>query len=95
MFRIISKRELLLYAAQLSDMKTEIQRLNVLVEHERKRAEGAINLLLMRTVKAAITPQEGLTIQEEEDLKAKTYDIFGDGEELSEKDALEKLQGGN
>lgn len=94
MYRLISKRELLLYAAQLSDMKAEITRLQTQVEHERKRAEGAINLLLMRTVKAAITPNEGMTIAQEEEMKDKMYDIFGDGAELNETQILDKLQGG-
>lgn len=92
MFRLISKRELALYLAQMADMKAEISRLHVQLEHERKRAEGAINLVLMRSVKAAITPVEGMSLAQEMEMKEKAYDIFGDGADYSEQDALEKLQ---
>lgn len=93
MFRIISKRELVLYAAQIQELRNEVATLRAQVEHERKRAEGAINLLLMRTVKAAITPEPtGMSLQDEENMKAKMFDLWGDGQQLTEDQALEKLQ---
>jgi hypothetical protein len=90
--KLISKRELALYAAQIQELREQNARLALQIEHERKRAEGAINLLLMRTVKAAITPNEGITMQQEEELKAKQYDIFGDNNPINEDEALEKIQ---
>jgi len=92
MLRIVSRRELLLYAAQISDFKQEIKRLQGIIEHERRRAEAAINLLLMRTVKAAITPTEPLTLDQEDAIKERAMDIFGDGKSYNEDEALEKLQ---
>ena len=93
MFKIISKRELLLYAAQISDMKAEIARLHTSLDHERKRAESAINALLIRSAKLALTPEPtGLTLDQEESIREKTYNIFGDGQEVSDEEALDKLQ---
>ncbi len=94
MYRLVSKRELALYAAQIADLRKEVQRLQQAVEHERKRAEGAINLLLIRTVKAAITPDQSNTptFEQQEELREKMFDIFGDGKDYSEDETLEKLQ---
>jgi hypothetical protein len=93
MFKLVSKRELTLYAAQIQELRNEVVQLKTQVDHERRRAEGAINLLLMRTVKAAITPEPtGMSLAEEENMKAKMFDIWGDGQQLSEDEALEKLQ---
>jgi hypothetical protein len=92
-FRLISKRELMLYAAQISDMKAEIVRLHAELDRERKRADAAVNALLIKTNKIAITPQEGITLQQEDDLKDKMFSIFGDDQApLTEEEALEELQ---
>ena len=78
-FKLVSKRELSLYAAQIQEFKQEVDRMRLQVEHERKRAEGAINLLLMRTQKAVLTPEPpALTDDEEDKIKAKMLNIFGD-----------------
>lgn len=90
--RLISKRELALYSAQIQDMKTQIENLTKQIQHERKRAEAAINALLIRTAKIAITPLEGMSLEKEMEMKEKAYDIFGEGNQESEAEALERLQ---
>lgn len=92
MFRLISKRELLLYHAQIQDLRKEIQDLRELVKHERARAEGAINALLIRKIGLAVTPDAGPTIAQQEELREKQFDLFGDGANYTEDEALEKLQ---
>jgi len=62
------------------------------VEHERKRAEAAINALLMRTAKLVLTPDSPATMEEQEKLKERQMDIFGDGASYDEEQALEELQ---
>jgi hypothetical protein len=90
-WKIIHKRELALYAAQIDDSHQEIIALRKLVEHERKRAEGAINLLLMRTQKAALSPEPTpMTEEQEEAVKAKMLNIFGD--EYEETKFLDEVQ---
>jgi len=90
-FKIIHKRELALYAAQIQDFRNQIKELGLIIEHERKRAEGAINLLLIKTQKAAITPEPNpVTEKEEEEAKAKLLNIFGDNEE--EASLIERIQ---
>jgi hypothetical protein len=91
MWKLINKRELSLYAAQIQEFRGEIVRLRESVEHERKRAEGAINLLLMRTQKAVLTPETSpMTDEQEEAYKAKMLNIFDDNPE--EGNFLEEIQ---
>ncbi len=90
--RLTTKRELTLLAATISDLRAEIARLNVQLEHERKRAEGAINALLIKCTKMAITTDHESTIEEQEKFKERQLNIFGDDEPVSEAEALEKLQ---
>ncbi len=92
MFKIITKRELLLYSAQIQDLRKEILDLKEQLKHERKRAEGAINALLVKKVGLAITPDAGPTMEQQEEVRDRTYNIFAEGEELTEEDALAKLQ---
>jgi hypothetical protein len=90
-FKLVHKRELALYAAQIDDFHSQVLVLRELVEHERRRAEGAINLLLMRTQKAALTPEpDKLTEDQQENLKAKMLNIFGD--EYDENDLISRVQ---
>ena len=78
-WKLIHKRELALYAAQIQEFKKDVDRMRLQVEHERKRAEGAINLLLMRTQKAVLTPDPpAMSEDQEEAMKAKMLNIFGD-----------------
>jgi hypothetical protein len=90
--KVISKRELSLYAAQIAEMKEQNDKLSQQVQHERKRAEAAINALLIRTARLAITPMEGMSLAKEMEMKESAYDIFGDGNHLDEEKALEELQ---
>ena len=93
MFRIVSKRELALYAAQMQDFKTTIAELQSQVKHERLRAEGAINALLIRTQKIALTPETAtnpMTEEQEENYKSKLMNIFGD--EYEEDNFIERVQ---
>jgi len=94
MFRIITKRELALLHATIEDLRNEKIALQALVEHERKRSEGAINLLLLRTQKAVLTPEPvPLTEEQEDKMKERMLNIFGDEEEsMTEEKALEELQ---
>jgi hypothetical protein len=92
-FVITTKRELSLNAAVMQDQKAEIERLHKENAYEKARAEAAINALLMRSAKLAITPKaSGLTEAEEDAIKSKTLDLFGDGSQVTEDEALEKLQ---
>ncbi|HCV42881.1 MAG TPA: hypothetical protein DGH68_05320 [Bacteroidetes bacterium] len=89
--RLTTKRELALLNATIGGMRDEISNLRVLVEHERKRAEAAINLLLMRTQKAVIDVEPSpLTLEQENNVKEAALNIFGD--DYSEQELMEKLQ---
>jgi|WetSurSiteA1Bulk_404760.scaffolds.fasta_scaffold28464_2 hypothetical protein len=89
--RLITKRELALLNATIGGMRDEIANLRLLIEHERKRAEAAINLLLMRTQKAVIDVEPTpLTLEQSDKLKEAALDIFGDS--YTEKEILEKIQ---
>jgi len=94
LFRITTKRELALLHATIEDQHKEILALRALVDHERKRSEGAINLLLLRTTKAVLTPQvEPPTEEQEEKMKERMLNIFGDEETpTSDEKLLEDLQ---
>lgn len=93
MLKLITSRELKLYAAQLEEYRKEIKRLQGEVEHERSRADAAVNAVLMKTAKVAINLDKPLTFEQQEKIQAKAMDIFGDGEPLTDEEALEKLQG--
>lgn len=94
---IITKRELAVYTGTIADLRKEIERLTKQIEHERLRAEGAINLLLARTQKAVLTPELPQQVAQEEVIKKAMLNIFGDEEEGEEKQSneeklLEQLQ---
>lgn len=91
--RLIHKRELALYAAEIGDLRKEVERWRALVEHERKRAEGAINALLIHVAKVAITSDNAQpSVEEQEKAIERQLDIFGDGQTMNDAEALEKLQ---
>jgi len=89
-WKLIHKRELALYAAQIQEFRDEIKILREQCEHERRRAEASINLLLMKTQKAAITVDKPMTEEEEERAKAKMLNIFGD--DYEENDFIDRVQ---
>jgi hypothetical protein len=89
--RMITKREIALYVSTIADLREEVQKWQEHYGHERKRAEGAINALLIRSARIAITP-DTITDEDQEKLREKQFDIFGDGQNLNEEETLEKLQ---
>lgn len=92
--RLTTKRELALQAATMLDMRREIARLNERIDHEQKRAEAAINLLLLKTQRAVLTPDQGMTMVEEETMRQNMMDVFNDADEPVKQEAkkLEELQ---
>lgn len=92
MFKLVSKRELALYVGQIQDLRSEIADLNKKLDHERARAEAAINMLLMRVAKAAITPDEKVSIDEQDSINQRQLDIWGDGNLMTEEEAIDALQ---
>lgn len=93
--RIITKREIALYTATILDLRNEIERMRVAVLHEQKRAEAAINLLLAKTQKAVLTPENSeITLESQDRMKEIAYNIFGEDviPEDDEEKLLEKLQ---
>ena len=102
--RLTTKRELLLWQATMESQAKEIERLKMqnaemhlmyrgMVEHEQKRAEGAINLLLAKTTGAVIAqPVKG--IDDMTKLDGLMMDIFGKDEiagNLREQERQEKI----
>jgi hypothetical protein len=87
----LSKREIRMYENRIMDLEHQVANLQTLVESERKRAEAAINALLIRVAKIAITPN-AVSEKDQEALKEKQFDLFGDGAEYTEEKALEDLQ---
>ncbi len=93
--RIVHKRELAMQAAMVEDLRTQILDLRKLVEHERARAEAAINLVLMKEAKAVLTPLDPLTLEQQEKFENavnKKLDLFGDHQDMTAEEALDKLQ---
>ena len=103
--KIISKRELDLYLTVIREKTEEIDRLKKEYRHElqyeKNRAEAAINALLIKTNKIALTPAKEMSEDEQNAFAGKMYDIFGDNqaEEPSgnparnfEEELLERIQ---
>jgi hypothetical protein len=91
-WKLIHKRELLLYVGQINDLRQQIAKLERVVDHERKRAEAAINGLLMKKQNIAINPDE-MTLEQENRIKEQVYDIFSDTmTREQEKKLMEKIQ---
>jgi hypothetical protein len=91
--RLTTKRELMLWAAQLAERDERIRLLEMelrelresvdkKVERERRRAEGAINILLAKT-QGAVIKDERPSAEELDGLNEAAMGIFGrdDGEE--------------
>ncbi len=88
MFGSMNRRERLLLISMVEEKKQEIvflrNELSILktdtakaIEWERLRAEGAINLLLLKTQKAVLTPLPE-SEQDREKMLEKAFDLFGD-----------------
>jgi hypothetical protein len=91
--KLITKRELALYVSTISDLRREAENLKKMIEHERMRAEGAINALLIKSVKMAIVPDDQrMTEMDEDKLKERQFDIFGDETGNDDEKRLEELQ---
>jgi len=93
---ITTKREMALFAGTIGDLRAEKAALQDLVDHERARAEAMLNLLLIKTQQAAITPGDKLSLKQQEDLEEKMeskMDIFGDGKIQTEEEFLREAQG--
>ncbi|MDD5037008.1 MAG: hypothetical protein PHE55_19960 [Methylococcaceae bacterium] len=89
--RLTTRRELMLFAAEIEDLRLERERLRGQVDAERKRADAAINALLIRTQKLALTPEAPtLTEEQEEARNTRVLDIFG--ETMQEDEVLERIQ---
>ena len=93
MLRLITSRELALYGAQLDEYRAEIKRLHGLLQHERERSEKAINAMLHAEKKPLINLDKHMTMEQEENVKQQLWDLFDEGEKLTEEQVLEKLQG--
>ena len=92
-FMIVTKREILLYREAIDSLKAEVESLKKQISHERDRAEGAINLVLVKTTGMGISPSRP-TDQEIDKIMEDTMDIFGDRpiSTEEEKKIMEKLQ---
>jgi hypothetical protein len=73
----MTNKEKLLLLSIIRDRDSQIEKLELIVKNERLRAEGAINLLLLRTVKAVLTPQEEETEEQREAKLEKLFGVFG------------------
>ncbi len=93
-WKLVPKRELLLWTAQIQDLKNDIKRLREERDRERQRAEAAINMVLMKTQQVAITPETKPPDQAE--ISRLAFDIFNDSgqaDKLKEEQAiLDRIQ---
>ena len=92
--RLTTKRELSLFNAVIQDQKARILALERAVQSEKKRAEAAINALLIKRTGLALTPDIPINEDQEEQLKVDALDIFRDLEEekTAEETLMERLQ---
>ena len=91
--KIVHQRELALYTATILELRKEKDALSRIVEMERRRADAAVNALLIKTQKIAITPSPvPLNEDQEEAVKQSMLDLFNDAEQLNENEILEKIQ---
>ena len=94
-FTFASKREMAFFAAQLDELRKEKKVLIETIEVERRRADAAVNALLMKTQNLIINPvkpQVAVTDEQEEAMKQTALDIFNDAEGLNEQETVERLQ---
>ena len=88
--RFTTRRELLLWQATIADLKQDVLRMRSERDHERERAEGAINALLARSAGVAVLPRE----KDIEDHIDRTMDIFNEADQDKEQAKLmEEMQG--
>ncbi len=87
-WRIIAKREMLLWLATIEDLKAEIREWKAAADRERRRAEAAINALLARQAGLVLTPPDPKAEKEAMDYADAVMDIFG---EQANETEVEKL----
>jgi hypothetical protein len=92
-FTIASKREMAFFAAQIKELRDEKRLLMQTIEVERRRADAAVNALLVKTNSVAINPVKApITEDQEEAMRQTSLDIFNDAEGLSDAEILERVQ---
>lgn len=94
---LASKREISFFAAQIEELRKEKRELLALVEVERRRADAAVNALMLKTnniainaVKSPVAPV--INEDTEEQFKQAALDIFNDSESLTEQEVIERIQ---
>ncbi len=88
--RITTKRELDLWKATILDLRQECQRMRQERDHERERAEGAINALLARAARVALPMRGGMDIENQIDRQT---DIFNEeNQDREQAKLLEEMQ---
>lgn len=97
--KVVTKNELLLWQHQVETLQDEVKRLHQEVERERKRAEAAINALLVRSAKVALAPEPTPAERDRElgDWERNLdsmFNIFAEDptKEEMEKELLERIQ---
>lgn len=97
--KIVTKNELLLWQHQVETLQDEVKRLHLEVERERKRAEAAINALLVKSAKVALTPEptgqdRDKELGDWERYLDETFNIFAEDPTQAEieKELLERIQ---
>ncbi len=93
-FKIVTKREIALWISQIEDYKNRLLAMQKERDHERLRAEGAVNALLAKTQGLVLTPDDKSHTDDVEEARNMMFTIFGEDEEEAsrQKDILEKLQ---
>jgi hypothetical protein len=102
--RIVSKGELIMYAHEMKTLSEEKKLLteelrlvrkecNAEIDKERRRADAAINTLLIKTNQVAITPAPTeFELDKQLEREAQMMDIFGERDEKKEKKDKETEQ---
>lgn len=105
--KIISKGELFMYAQTIEALNDDKERLvnecnsirrecAAAIEKERKRADAAVNALLIKTNRVAITPEPtDFELDKHLEREAKIMDIFGEEDDKKHKETeqfMEDLQ---
>jgi len=89
-FKLVHKRELSLYAATIDDLRKEKEALQLAIERERRRADAAVNALLIKTAKVALTPNIPVSEDQEEAMRQSMFNLFDD--QYPESSVLERVQ---
>ena len=93
-WRLVTKREMLLWAGVAQDLREEVKRLREELAKERARCDAAVNALLIKTQQIAITPET--KAPDIDAINKAAFDLFNDAQEeekmKAERDALERMQ---